>query len=50
MPKVGTEANALRVAIIGSGPAGFRIVSYFFKQEGLAVKLIIYDRLPLGKT
>ena len=46
MPKVGTEANAMRVAIIGSGPAGFYTVSHFLKQKGLAVELDIYDRLP----
>ena len=43
MPKVGTEANAIRVAIIGSGPAGFYAVSYFLKQKGLAVELDIGD-------
>ena len=46
MAEVGAEANPLRVAIIGSGPAGFYTVSNFFKQKGLSVELDIYDRLP----
>ena len=39
MAEVGAEANPLRVAIIGSGPAGFYTVSNFFKQKGLSVEL-----------
>ena len=46
MAEVGAEANPLRVAIIGSGPAGFYTVSNFFKQKGLSVELDMYDRLP----
>ena len=46
MAEVGAEANPLRVAIIGSGPAGFSTVSNFFKQKGLSVELDMYDRLP----
>ena len=46
MTSVGTESNPLRVAIIGSGPAGFYTVSNFLKQKGLAVEFDMYDRLP----
>ena len=33
MAEVGAEANPLRVAIIGSGPAGFYTVSNFLKKN-----------------
>ena len=46
MTALGTESNPLRVAIIGSGPAGFYTVSNFLKQKELAVELDMYDRLP----
>ena len=46
MSGVGTESNPLRVAIIGSGPAGFYTVSNFFKHKDLVVHLDMYDRLP----
>ncbi|HAK53669.1 MAG TPA: NADP oxidoreductase [Gammaproteobacteria bacterium] len=46
MAEVGAESNPLRVAIIGSGPAGFYTVSNFFKQNELRVELDMYDRLP----
>lgn len=46
MSAVGTEANPLRVAIIGSGPAGFYTVSNFLKQKELHVEFDMYDRLP----
>ena len=46
MAAVGTESNPLRVAIIGSGPAGFYTVSNFLKQKELHVEFDMYDRLP----
>ncbi len=46
MPEIGTEPNPLRVAIIGSGPAGFYTVSNFFKHKDLTVELDMFDRLP----
>jgi len=46
MTEIGTESNPLRVAIIGSGPAGFYTVSNFFKHKELAVELDMFDRLP----
>ena len=45
-PVPGTPASPLRVAVIGSGPAGFYIASNFFKQKDLHVELDMYDRLP----
>ena len=36
--EVGTESNPLRVAIIGSGPAGFYTVSNFLRHRDLSVE------------
>jgi ferredoxin--NADP+ reductase len=46
MSKPGTEANPLRVAIIGSGPTGFYTADHLFKQPDLIVQLDMFDRLP----
>jgi len=46
MSEVGTEAQPLRVAIIGAGPSGFYTVSNFLKQKELHVEFDMYDRLP----
>lgn len=46
MTQPGTEAQPLRVAIIGSGPAGFYTAEKLFKQEKLTVRIDMYDRLP----
>ena len=46
MGNIGSESNPLRVAIIGSGPAGFYTVSNFLKHKGLHVSMDMYDRLP----
>jgi ferredoxin/flavodoxin---NADP+ reductase len=46
MADLGSEANPLRVAIIGSGPAGFYTVSNFLKHKELVVEMDMYDRLP----
>ena len=46
MANVGSESNPLRVAVVGSGPAGFYTVSNFFKQKDLNVQIDMYDRLP----
>jgi len=45
MPQLGTEANPLRVAIIGSGPTGFYTADHLFKQ-GVVVEVDMFDRLP----
>ncbi len=42
----GTQANPLRVAIIGSGPSGFYAAEYLQKQPDLNVEIDMYDRLP----
>lgn len=46
MQQVGTEAQPLRVAIIGAGPAGFYAAEHLYKQKGLVVEVDMYDRLP----
>ena len=46
MAVVGSELNPLRVAIIGSGPAGFYTVSNFMKIKDVHVETDMYDRLP----
>ena len=47
MTRPGSEAQPLRVAIIGSGPAGFYTAEKLFKQTDLAVEVDMYDRLPV---
>lgn len=44
--EVGTDSHPLRVAIIGSGPAGFYAADHLLKQNGVAVEIDIFDRLP----
>ncbi|HEX3033589.1 MAG TPA: FAD-dependent oxidoreductase [Thermodesulfobacteriota bacterium] len=46
MTKVGTSNNPLRVAIVGSGPAGFYAAEHLFKQNKVVVEVDMYDRLP----
>jgi len=46
MTQAGTDTNPLRVAIIGSGPAGFYIVEHLLRQKNLAVEIDMFDRLP----
>lgn len=46
MSAVGSESNPLRVAIIGSGPAGFYTVSNFLKHTDVHVEMDMFDRLP----
>ena len=46
MAQLGTAGNPLRVAIIGSGPAGFYTVSNFLKHEDMVVEMDMYERLP----
>ena len=50
MPNPGTDDNPLRVAIIGSGPAGFYVVERFFREQGLSVEIDMFDELatPFG--
>jgi ferredoxin--NADP+ reductase len=46
MAETGTPDNPLRVAIIGSGPAGFYTVSHLQKQTGLTVSIDMFEKLP----
>lgn len=50
MPDPGTRANPLRVAIIGSGPAGFYVVERFLREPEPIVELDMFDELatPFG--
>ena len=40
------NADPLRVAIIGAGPAGFYAADHLFKKTGSAVEIDMFDRLP----
>src|SRR5829696_8119851 len=49
MNPLGTPHNPLRVAIVGSGPAGFYAAGHLLKSKShpdLAVQVDMYDRLP----
>lgn len=46
MTAVGTPAQPLRVAVIGSGPAAFYAVEGLFKQGGEGVEVDMFERLP----
>ncbi|MDX1616886.1 MAG: FAD-dependent oxidoreductase [Candidatus Promineifilaceae bacterium] len=46
MSAVGTEAQPLRVAIIGAGPAGFYAAEHLYKQKNLTVQVDMFDKLP----
>ncbi|RMF76701.1 MAG: NADP oxidoreductase [Chloroflexi bacterium] len=42
----GTQEQPLRIAIIGSGPAGFYAAERLFKENDLVVQIDMFDRLP----
>ncbi|MEM7019202.1 MAG: FAD-dependent oxidoreductase, partial [Pseudomonadota bacterium] len=46
MSEVGSKGQPLRVAIIGSGPAGFYTVSNFLKHKDIHVEMDMFERLP----
>ena len=46
MAQLGSEENPLRVAIVGSGPAGFYAAEQLIKPEGTAVEVDMFDKLP----
>jgi ferredoxin/flavodoxin---NADP+ reductase len=46
MSTPGTAENPLRVAIVGSGPAGFYAAGHLLKDKERAVQLDMFDRLP----
>jgi ferredoxin/flavodoxin---NADP+ reductase len=43
---IGTDQTPLRVAVLGSGPAGFYAAEHLFKHEGTTVEVDMFDRLP----
>ena len=46
MTQVGTDANPLRVAIIGAGPSGFYAADHLFRARDPVVEIDMFDRLP----
>jgi ferredoxin/flavodoxin---NADP+ reductase len=46
MSDLGTINSPLRVAIVGSGPAGFYAAEHLLKPEDVAVEVDMFDRLP----
>jgi ferredoxin/flavodoxin---NADP+ reductase len=49
MASIGTSENPLRVAIVGSGPAGFYAAGHLLKCKShpdLQIQVDVYDRLP----
>ena len=43
---LGSKDRPLRVAIVGSGPAGFYAADALFREKDLKVEVDLYDRLP----
>jgi len=43
---IGTPEQPLRVAIVGSGPAGFYTAEHVLKHEGTSAEVDMFDRLP----
>jgi ferredoxin--NADP+ reductase len=46
MSRPGTDAQPLRVAIIGAGPTGFYATDQLFRQPDVVVDVDLYDRVP----
>ena len=46
MTNPGTAEEPVRVAIIGSGPAGFYVAEQLNRKKELVVEVDMYDRLP----
>ena len=46
MSSIGTAENPLRVAIVGSGPAGFYTAEHLMKRDDVSVEVDMFDRLP----
>ncbi len=42
----GTEGRPVRVAVVGSGPAGFYTIAALFKQADFPLQVDLFDRLP----
>src|SRR2546428_7417969 len=46
MAQAGTQAQPLRVAIIGAGPTGYYAADHLLRQGRVNVEGDMYDRLP----
>ena len=46
MSAPGTPDQPLRVAVVGSGPAGFYTAEHLLKQTDVSVTVDMFDRLP----
>ena len=46
MGSLGSSERPLRVAVIGSGPAGFYTVQHLFEAADPAIECDVFDRLP----
>src|SRR5256885_1381232 len=46
MTKVGSDANPLRVAIVGAGPSGFYAAEHILTDGDLHAQVDLFDRLP----
>jgi ferredoxin--NADP+ reductase len=46
MSRPGTEAEPLRVAVFGAGPAGFYACDHLLNQGDVIVEVDLFDRLP----
>ena len=46
MSQPGAPDSPIRVAIVGSGPAGFYAAEHLLKQDAHAVEVDVFDRLP----
>jgi len=46
MTSIGTEGNPLRVAVVGSGPAGFYVAEHLLNRGDLVVDVDMFERLP----
>src|SRR5216684_7828158 len=46
MAQAGTQAQPLRVAIIGAGPTGYYAADQLLRQDGVVVEVDMFDRLP----
>ncbi len=46
MASIGTEQNPLRVAVVGSGPAGFYAAEHLMKPDEPVVEVDMFDKLP----
>ena len=46
MTRPGSQAQPLRVAIIGAGPTGFYATDQLFRQADLVIDVDLYDRVP----